>query len=111
MSSPARAPKGAVRSRRSAVDVAVVATGDAASRAVLRALASASTRSASTRPALTLGTDRPVRAPIGSVRAIGLEPPGVDGVEFRRCDPADPALAQALRGADEIGRASCRERV
>ncbi|WP_346767607.1 NAD(P)H-binding protein [Knoellia koreensis] len=100
MSSPARAPKGAVRSRRSAVDVAVVANGDAASRAVLRALASASTRSAPIRPASTRGTDRPAPAPIGSVRAIGLEPPGVEGVEFSRCDPADPALAQALRGAD-----------
>ena len=38
MSSPGRAGRGAVRSRRSAIDVAVIGTADPASRAVLRAL-------------------------------------------------------------------------
>ncbi len=92
MSSPARARKGAVRSRRSAVDVAVLTTGDAASRAVLRAFAAAAARG-------TVGSG-PDQAPIGTVRAVGTQPPGVDGVELTRCEPTDPALVEALRGAD-----------
>ena len=48
MSSPGRAGRGAVRSRRSAIDVAVIGTADPASRALLRALVSAAARGATT---------------------------------------------------------------
>lgn len=112
MSSPARAERGAVRSRRSAasarsvaeddgggrpgrIDVAVLTTGDAASAAILRALVAARDGRGPL-GGTNAGKGRPQ---LGQVRAVGLERPDVDGVEFTSCDPSDPALADALRGA------------
>ena len=95
MSSPGRAGRGAVRSRRSAIDVAVVGTADPASRAVLRALVSAAARGTTT--AQPGGADGEAR--IGTVVAVDTEAPTVGGVEYRRADPGDPRLAAALSGA------------
>jgi len=92
VSSPASAGTGDVRSRRSAVDVAVVGTADAASRAVLRALVAAAARG-------TAAAGAPAdQSRIGTVLAVDLERPPVGGVEYHRCDPADPALVHALTG-------------
>ena len=92
MSSPARAGRGDVRSRRSAIDVAVVGAADPASRAVLRALVVAAARghAAPGEP----GSE----ARVGTVVAVDTERPGVGGVDFRYADPADPALVSALAG-------------
>ena len=84
-------PRGAVRSRRSAVDVAVVGAAGPAGQAILRALVAASAGAPS-------GT--PGGARIGAVLAIDTEPVRVAGTRSRQVDPADPALAQALRGID-----------
>ena len=84
-------PRGAVRSRRSAVDVAVVGAAGPAGQAILRALVAASAGARS-------GT--PGGARIGAVLAIDTEPVRVAGTRSRQVDPADPALAQALRGID-----------
>ena len=92
MSSPGRAGRGAVRSRRSAIDVAVIGTADPASRALLRALVSAAARGTTT--ATPGGADGEAR--IGAVLAIGTEPPAIGGVQFRYADPSDPALVDAL---------------
>ena len=94
MSSPGRAGRGAVRSRRSAIDVAVIGTADPASRAVLRALVSAAARGTTT--AQPGGAEGEAR--IGTVVAVGTEPPVVGGAEFRHADPGDPSLAAALSG-------------
>ncbi|MDR6864089.1 NAD-dependent epimerase/dehydratase family protein [Phycicoccus sp. 3266] len=92
MSSPAGAQGGAVRSRRSAVDVAVVGTAGAASQAVLRALVTTAARG-------TAGaTARGPQSRIGTVLAVDVERPPVGGVEYRQCDPAHPTLVEALRG-------------
>jgi nucleoside-diphosphate-sugar epimerase len=94
VSSPGRAGRGAVRSRRSAIDVAVIGTADPASRALLRALVTAAARGSTTaQPAGAVGEAR-----IGTVVAVGTEPPLVGGVEFRHADPGDPALVDALAG-------------
>jgi nucleoside-diphosphate-sugar epimerase len=92
VSSPARAGRGGVRSRRSAIDVAVVGTADPASRAVLRALVGAAARghAAPGEP----GTE----SRVGTVVAVDTERPSVGGVEFRYADPGDPALVTALAG-------------
>ena len=95
MSSPGRAGRGAVRSRRSAIDVAVIGTADPASRAVLRALVSAAARGTTT--AQPGGAEGEAR--IGRVVALGTESPVVGGVEFSHADPGDPSLAAALSGA------------
>ncbi|WP_082594279.1 NAD-dependent epimerase/dehydratase family protein [Phycicoccus sp. Soil802] len=95
MSSPGRAGRGAVRSRRSAIDVAVIGTADPASRAVVRALVSAAARGTTT--AQPGGAEGEAR--IGRVVALGTESPVVGGVEFRHADPGDPSLAAALSGA------------
>jgi nucleoside-diphosphate-sugar epimerase len=87
-------PRGAVRSRRSAIDVAVVGASDPASRAVLRALVTAAARGAAS--ALHPAGE----ARIGRVVAVDTERPPVGGAEFRLADPADPALVDALAGAD-----------
>ena len=92
MSSPARAGRGGVRSRRSAIDVAVVGTADPASRAVLRALVVAAARGHSA-PGEPGSESR-----VGTVVAVDTERPSVGGVDFRYADPADPALAAALAG-------------
>ncbi|QGN58097.1 NAD-dependent epimerase/dehydratase family protein [Nostocoides sp. HKS02] len=81
MSSPASPQRRAVRSRRTAVDVAVVGAGDPASRAVLRALVTAA-----------------AHGEIGRVVAVDVDRPPVGGVEFRLADPGDPHLVDALRG-------------
>ncbi|SDO62294.1 NAD dependent epimerase/dehydratase family protein [Pedococcus dokdonensis] len=94
MSSPGRAGQGTVRSRRSAIDVAVIGTADPASRAVLRALVSAAARGTTT--AQPGGVDGEAR--IGTVVAVGPEPATVGGVEHRHADPATPGLAAALTG-------------
>ena len=94
MSSPGRAGRGAVRSRRSAIDVAVIGTADPASRAVLRALVSAAARGTTTAQPGGAGGE----ARIGTVVAVGTESPVVGGVEFRGADPGDPSLAAALSG-------------
>lgn len=84
-------PRGAVRSRRSVIDVAVVGAADPVSQAVLRALLRTAARGAGS----TGGADD---ARVGKVFAIDLERPAVGGVDFRRADPADPQLVQALHG-------------
>jgi nucleoside-diphosphate-sugar epimerase len=90
VSSPARPGAGSVRSRRSAVDVAVIGAGDPASRAVLRALVGAAARGG----AGSGGLDRR----FGQVLAVDVERPQVGGTEFRRADPGDPRLVEALAG-------------
>jgi len=92
VSSPARAGRGGVRSRRSAIDVAVVGTADPASRAVLRALVVAAARGHAA-PGEPGSESR-----VGTVVAVDTERPSVGGVDFRYADPADPALAAALAG-------------
>jgi nucleoside-diphosphate-sugar epimerase len=87
---PVSSPRGGVRSRRTAVDVAVVGTADAVSTALLRALVSAAARG--------LPTAAGTAARIGTVVAVDSEPVEVGGVEHRRADPDDPALARALAG-------------
>lgn len=84
-------PRGAVRSRRSALDVAVVGAAGPAGQAILRALAAAAARGRSGEPG---------GARVGAVVAIDTEPVRVAGTQWRQVDPADPALAQALRGID-----------
>ncbi len=96
MSSPGRAGRGAVRSRRSTIDVAVVGTADPASRALLRALVTAAARgTTAARPDAGVPEAR-----IGTVIAVDTEPPAVGGVEYRQADPGEPALVDALTGAD-----------
>ncbi|MGO4340567.1 NAD-dependent epimerase/dehydratase family protein [Pedococcus sp. 2YAF34] len=92
MSSPARAGRGGVRSRRSAIDVAVVGTADPVSRAVLRALVVAAARGHAV-PGAPGAQSR-----VGTVVAVDTERPSVGGVDFRYADPADPALVTALAG-------------
>jgi nucleoside-diphosphate-sugar epimerase len=92
VSSPARAGRGGVRSRRSAIDVAVVGTADPASRAVLRALVVAAARGHASAGAP--GS----QSRVGTVVAVDTERPSVGGVDFRYADPADPALVAALTG-------------
>jgi nucleoside-diphosphate-sugar epimerase len=94
VSSPASPQGRAVRSRRTAVAVAVVGTTDPASRAVLRALVTAAARGAST------AAPNATEPRIGTVTAVDLERPAVGGVEFRFADPADPRLVDALQGMD-----------
>ena len=84
-------PRGAVRSRRSALDVAVVGAAGPAGQAILRALVAAAAAGRSGEPG---------GARIGAVLAIDSEPVRVAGTQSRQVDPADPALAQALRGID-----------
>ncbi|WP_270888410.1 NAD-dependent epimerase/dehydratase family protein [Pedococcus sp. 5OH_020] len=84
-------PRGAVRSRRSVIDVAVIGDGDAVSSAMLRALVTAAARGVA-----SVGGQQEAR--VGSVVAVGGEPAVVGGVEHRLADPADPSLVQALRG-------------
>lgn len=84
-------PRGAVRSRRSALDVAVVGAAGPAGQAILRALVAAAAAGRSGEPG---------GARIGAVLAIDSEPVSVAGTQSRQVDPADPALAQALRGID-----------
>ncbi len=94
MSSPGRAERAAVRSRRSAIDVAVIGTADPASRAVLRALVSAAARGTT-----TASPGRAVaEARIGTVFAVDTESPSVGGVQFRYADPGEPTLVDALAG-------------
>ncbi len=94
MSSPGRAGRGAVRSRRSAIDVAVIGTADPASRALLRALVSAAARGTTTsKPGGEVGEAR-----IGAVVAVGTEAPTVGGVQFRYADPGEPSLVDVLAG-------------
>ena len=94
MSSPGRAGRGAVRSRRSAIDVAVIGTADPASRALLRALVSAAARGTTTAgPGGAVDEFR-----IGAVVAVDTEPPPVGGVQFRHADPGEPTLVDALAG-------------
>lgn len=96
MSSPGRAGRGAVRSRRSTIDVAVVGTADPASRALLRALVTAAARgTTAARPDAGVPEAR-----IGTVIAVDTEPPAVGGVEYRQADPGEPSLVDALTGAD-----------
>src|SRR5687768_15026638 len=83
----------AVRSRRTAVDVAVVGANDQIGGALLRALVARS-RLGSTAPAGR--GDRRVRTVIG----IDTEPGAVDGVDWLSADPADPGLAVSLAGVD-----------
>ena len=84
-------PRGPVRSRRSALDVAVVGAAGPAGQAILRALVAAAAAGRSGEPG---------GARIGAVLAIDSEPVRVAGTLSRQVDPADPALAQALRGID-----------
>lgn len=94
MSSPGRAGRDAVRSRRSVIDVAVIGTAGPAGRALLRALVSAAARGSTTaRPGGAVDEAR-----IGAVVAIDTEPTPVGGVQFRYADPGDPNLVKALAG-------------
>lgn len=90
MSSPAGSHGRGVRSRRTAIDVAVIGAGGPASRAVLRAMVTAAARGTS-----VAGGDE---HRIGRVIAVDLERPSVGGVDFRAADPSDPRLVEALRG-------------
>lgn len=92
MSSPAGARQRGVRSRRTGVGAVVVGATDAASLAVLRALAAAARRGAS----VELDGEQHL---LGPVVAVDTEAPAVEGVEFRPADPADPHLVDALAGA------------
>ena len=96
MSSPGRAGRGTVRSRRSAIDVAVIGASDPASRAVLRALVTAAARGTTT--AQPGGAHDEAR--IGTVIAVDTEAPAVGGVQYRCADPSDPSLVSALAGVD-----------
>jgi nucleoside-diphosphate-sugar epimerase len=79
--------------------VAVVGTGDPASRALLRALVVAAARgSATLAVGATPTTPHDGQARIGTVTAVDLERPPVGGTEFRLADPGDPSLSEALRG-------------
>jgi len=73
------------------LDVAVVGAAGPAGQAILRALVAAAARGRSGEPG---------GARIGTVLAIDTEPVRVAGTQWRQVDPADPALAQALRGID-----------
>ena len=92
MSSPASPPGRAVRSRRSAIDVAVVGSADPASRALLRTLVTTAARGA------TVAGTHADEARIGRVVAVDVEPPPVGGVDYHLADPGDPHLVDALRG-------------
>ncbi len=84
-------PRGAVRSRRSAIDVAVVGASGPVGRAVLRELVGAAARG---------GAGERGGARIATVVAIDTEPPEVGGTEWRHGDPGDPSLAAALHDVD-----------
>ena len=84
-------PRGAVRSRRSAIDVAVIGAGGPVGRAILRELIGAAARGV----AGEAGGAR-----IGSVIAVDPEPVEVGGTLWRQADSGDPALVTALRGVD-----------
>lgn len=85
-------PRGAVRSRRSVLDVAVVGGGTPTGRAILRALVAAA----------ALGRAAPPgeHPRIGEVVGIDPAPLELEGAQWRQADPADPALAAALHGMD-----------
>ena len=84
-------PRGAVRSRRSAISVAVVGAQGPAGRAILRELVGAAARG---------GAGEPGGARIGTVLAIDSEPVEVGGTQWRQADPGDPSLAAVLQGVD-----------
>lgn len=84
-------PRGAVRSRRSAITVAVVGAAGPAGRAILRELVGAAARGSAGGPG---------GARIGEVVAVDAEPVEVGGTHWRQADPGDPAVATALRGVD-----------
>jgi len=84
-------PRGAVRSRRSAINVAVVGASGPVGRAVLRELVGAAARGVA-------GERGGAR--IATVVAVDTEPSEVGGTEWRHGDPADPALASALHDVD-----------
>jgi nucleoside-diphosphate-sugar epimerase len=69
----------------------VVGAAGPAGQAILRALVAAAAAGRSGEPG---------GARIGAVLAIDSEPVRVAGTQSRQVDPADPALAQALRGID-----------
>ncbi len=85
-------PRGAVRSRRSAIDVAVIGAADPASAAVARALLVAAAHGVAS------ATGSVGEARIGRVLAVDTEQPPIGGVEFRLADPGDPRLVDALTG-------------
>lgn len=94
MSSPQRG----VRSRRSALTVAVARTSSPAGIAVVRALVAAAARGVPAAPGAPLESARRIGAVIG----VAPEPGPVGGVEWRSGEDTSPAVVHALAGADVV---------
>ena len=92
-------PLAAVRSRRSAITVAVVGASGPAGRAILRALVGAAARGVAGQRG---------GARIGAVVAVDREPVDVGGTAWRMADPGDPSLVDVLRGVDTVVHVATR---
>jgi nucleoside-diphosphate-sugar epimerase len=90
-------PQGVVRSRRSAITVAVAGASSPAGTGILRALVGAAARGVPPSPDGSAPAAR-----IGTVIGIGQEPGSVGGVEWRIGDDTTPEVLQALAGADVV---------
>jgi nucleoside-diphosphate-sugar epimerase len=90
-------PQGGVRSRRSAITVAVAGAASPAGVGILRALVGAAGRGV---PAVPGGHGSAAR--IGTVIGVAPEPGEVGGVEWRVGDDTTPEFVQALAGADAV---------
>lgn len=84
-------PRGRVRSRRSAINVAVVGASGPVGRALLRELVGAAARGRAGEPG---------GARIATVVAVDTDPVEVGGTEWRHGNPEDPSLAASLHDVD-----------